>query len=67
MHSPAMMPQLKLVFSAPKISSGKSMAVLANANMGMMRKFTGVCNLCSIAVNFSIGIKNAKNTPASVA
>ena len=50
------------MFSVPEILPGKRIAVLANANMGMIRKFTGACNLCSIEGNFSTGIKNAKIT-----
>ena len=66
-NKPAMMPQLSVVLILAVMCSGKTMAVLASAKIGMMKKFTGVCNLCSIAGNFLMGIKNANTTPANVA
>ena len=46
-NKPAMMPQLRVVLIVAKISAGRTIAVLAKANIGMIRKFTGLCNLCS--------------------
>ena len=64
---PATIPTFKVVLIAPAISPGKSMAVLAKANMGIIIKLTGVCKACSSFASLSVGINNATITPAIVA
>ena len=61
------MPQLKVLLVDDIKLAGKIMAVFANAKMGIINRFTGLFIRCSIACNFSVGIKNANTTPAMVA
>ena len=60
MNNPNIIPQDKLLFNAPEISLGRIIAVFAKAKMGMIKKFTVVCNLCSSVEQMALRNKKSK-------